>query len=136
MPKVNGGSGTIPAREGEPAETRVPTALAAAASALVLGALAFTVGETAAAHAWSHPRYSYRDNFISDLGIVLGALGIVAALTWMATFGVTPPGVLERVAAYAFMLWQVVFGAFLLHASQPVLLLLHQSSASSADKTP
>jgi hypothetical membrane protein len=253
MPTVNGGSGRTPASEGEPAEIRVLTALAAAASALVLGALAFIVGETAAAHAWRDPGYSYRDNFISDLGnpqcgpydgrvvcspmhwlmngafvgqglllgcavwaagrtlqgrsrtvvlwtggltaagfvltgvvhsspaatangtlwlhyagatlailggnttavligrkwrrlrvpaiagygsITLGTLGIVAALTWLATFGVTPPGVLERVAAYAFMLWQVVFGAFLLHAGQPVRLLIQQSSASRAERTP
>jgi hypothetical membrane protein len=69
-------------------------------------------------------------------GITLGTVGILAALTWLATFAVAPPGILERIAAYAFVLWQVLFGGFLLHVTQPVRLLLQQPSAGNAQKTP
>jgi hypothetical protein len=63
---------------------------------------------------------------VGSAGIVLGTLGIVAALTWLATFGMAPPGILERIAAYAFLLWQIGFGGFLLHVAQPVRMLLRQ----------
>jgi hypothetical membrane protein len=69
-------------------------------------------------------------------GIVLGVLGIVAAFTWLATIGKVPPGGLERLAVYPFLLWQVVFGGFLLHAAQPVRVLFRKSSAATAEETP
>jgi hypothetical membrane protein len=72
---------------------------------------------------------------IGSGGVVLGILGIVAALTWLATFGKLPPGSLERVAAYAFVLWQVGFGGFLLHAASPVRALLRQPTAAKAERT-
>jgi hypothetical membrane protein len=43
-------------------------ALAAAAAALVLGALVFAISETVVAGAWRTPGYSYSGNYISDLG--------------------------------------------------------------------
>src|SRR4051812_37877503 len=51
-----------------PATRRASVALAAAAIALVLGALVFLIGETVAAGAWITPSYSYSANFVSDLG--------------------------------------------------------------------
>jgi hypothetical protein len=44
-------------------------------------------------------------------------------LVWRATFGKVPPGSLERIAAYAFVLWQVGFGGFLLYSARPVRML-------------
>ncbi|MEV7627162.1 DUF998 domain-containing protein [Actinoplanes sp. NPDC089786] len=253
MRNVNHSGEAVPTEADGPAQTRVWVALAAAGSALVLGALVFIVGEAVAAQAWPAPGYSYGNNFISDLGdpqcgpydgrvvcspmhwlmngafvvqglllgcavwlagralsgrsraavrwvggvtaagfvltgvvhsspeatengtlwlhylgatqailggnatailvgrqwrrlrvpavvgsgsVILGTLGIVAALTWLATFGVAPPGVLERIAAYAFVLWQVIFGGLLLHVTQPVRLLLRRSPGREAGKTP
>lgn len=49
-------------------------------------------------------------------GVALGAAGIVAALIWPATLGTLPVGLLERVAVYAFTLWQICFGIALLLA--------------------
>ncbi|MFG1956748.1 hypothetical protein [Nonomuraea sp. NPDC049028] len=43
-------------------------------------------------------------------GVVLGIVGIAAALIWLAAFGMMPPGIAERVAVYAFMRWQLGFG--------------------------
>jgi hypothetical membrane protein len=43
-------------------------ALAAAAIALVLGALVFIISETVVAAAWTMPSYSYSGNYLSDLG--------------------------------------------------------------------
>ena len=50
--------------------------------------------------------------------LVLGTVGIVAALTWLATFGMVPPGIPESTAVYAFVLWQLVIGGFLLYVTQ------------------
>jgi hypothetical protein len=58
--------------------------------------------------------------------LVLGTVGIVAALTWLATFGMVPPGIPERTAVYAFVLWQLVIGGFLLYVTQPVAALLRR----------
>ena len=61
-------------------------------------------------------------------GVVLGAAGIVAALTWLATFGVVPPGIPEQAAVYAFVLWQLLIGGFVLHVIQPFRALLSSRS--------
>jgi len=60
------------------------------------------------------------------VGVVLGTVGFVAALTWLATFGMVPPGIPERTAVYAFVLWQLVIGGFLLHVTQPLAALLRR----------
>lgn len=65
---------------------------------------------------------------IGVVGVVLGAAGIVAALTWLATFGVVPPGIPERAAVYAFVLWQLLIGGFVLHVTQPFRALLPSRS--------
>lgn len=65
-------------------------------------------------------------------GVVLGAAGIVAALTWLATFGVVPPGIPERTAVYAFVLWQLLVGGFLLHVTQPFRALLSRPSRADS----
>jgi hypothetical membrane protein len=61
-------------------------------------------------------------------GVVLGAAGIVAALTWSTTFGAIPPGIPERAAVYAFVLWQLLVGGFVLHVTQPFRALLFRRS--------
>lgn len=48
------------------------------------------------------------------VGIGLGVGGIVTALVWQGTFGMVPPGILERAAVYAFLLWQVGIAGLLL----------------------
>ncbi|MEV1250065.1 hypothetical protein ACIBO2_58540 [Nonomuraea sp. NPDC050022] len=57
---------------------------------------------------------------------MLGIVGIAAALIWLATFGMMPPEIAERVAVYAFMRWQLGFGGYLLHvtpaAAAPAIL--------------
>jgi hypothetical protein len=47
-----------------------------------------------------------------------------------------PPGGLERLAGYPFLLWEVVFGGFLLHAAEPVRALFRQPSSATAEETP
>jgi hypothetical membrane protein len=230
-----------------PATRRTSIALAAAAIALILGALVFLISETVAAGAWTAPSYSYSADFVSDLGnpqcgpyggrvvcspshtlmnmafvvqgllvgaaswllgrvlrdrsralvrglgvataagfaliaivhsstatsadgtlwlhylgatsailgtntlavllgrqwqrlripaavgragVVLGGAGLVAAVTWLVTFTLLPPGILERTAIYAFVLWQLLLGGFLLHVTQPVRLLLERCSVA------
>jgi hypothetical protein len=49
-------------------------------------------------------------------------------VTWLATFTLLPPGILERAAIYAFVLWQLLLGGFLLHVTQPVRLLFVRPS--------
>ncbi|MFB9451264.1 DUF998 domain-containing protein [Dactylosporangium vinaceum] len=73
--------------------------------------------------------------WVGAAGTALGTLGIVAALTWLATFRMLPPGLLERIAAYAFMLWQIGFGGYLLHVAQPMRTLLRRSPATTGGKT-
>lgn len=233
--------------------TRTSAALAGTAVALVLSALVYVISETVTAHAWSTPIYSYRDNYVSDLGnpqcapydgrlvcsplhslmnwafvaqglllvcavllvarvlqgrpravllgigaattsgfvltgathsspdavaqgtlwlhytgatlailggnavaivlsrhwrrlripravgvagVALGVVGIAAALTWLATFGLVPPGIPERAAVYAFVLWQLVVGGFLLHATQPLRALLGRRPSPSSSRNP
>jgi hypothetical membrane protein len=65
-------------------------------------------------------------------GVVLGAAGIVAALTWLATFGLVPPGIPERTAVYAFVLWQLLIGGFVLHVTQPFRALLSSRSRDNS----
>lgn len=69
---------------------------------------------------------------VGTAGVVLGAVGIAAALIWLATFGLVPPGIPERIAVYAFVLWQVLAGGFLLHVAQPLRLLLRKPAAENA----
>ncbi len=45
---------------------------------------------------------------------LLGASGLAAVIVLVATFGVLPPGVPERIAVYAYTGWQVLVGTVLL----------------------
>jgi hypothetical membrane protein len=63
---------------------------------------------------------------VGRAGVVLGTVGIAAALVWLATFGLVPPGIPERIAVYPFMVWQLVTGGFLLHVTQPLAALLRR----------
>ncbi|MEU4250267.1 DUF998 domain-containing protein [Amycolatopsis sp. NPDC026612] len=67
---------------------------------------------------------------VGRAGVVLGGVGLVAAVIWLATFTLLPPGIFERTAIYPFVLWQLLLGGFLLHVTQPVRLLLDRSSGA------
>lgn len=54
-----------------------------------------------------------------------------AAVLWPAISGPVPPGIPERAAGYAFLVWQLAIGGFALHVTQPVRLLLERSSGTA-----
>ncbi|GLY42884.1 hypothetical protein Amsp01_089070 [Amycolatopsis sp. NBRC 101858] len=68
---------------------------------------------------------------VGGLGVGLGAVGLLVTVLWPAIFGLVPPGIPERVAVYVFLLWQLCFGGFALHVTQPMRLLLERPSASA-----
>lgn len=60
--------------------------------------------------------------------VALGVLGIAGAGVWLATSGHVPPGVPERVAVYAHVLWELLLGATL---TAPALATTTSPTATS-----
>src|SRR5690348_6062878 len=75
-----------------------------AAIALLLAASFFFVAETVSAAAWTHPAYSYANDFVSDLGVpgppvMFGGHLIHSPLAWLLNAGFVVNGMLVALAA-------------------------------------
>ena len=80
------------------------------ASAAILGGNVIAVG------VGSQWRFLGTPRWFGIESMVLGILGIIAALLIFPTAGIIPPGIPERIAVYAFLLWQLQFAFALLRS--------------------